>query len=411
MNKVKSITGFASFLAAMGIGGLAFAAGFANTAQSGTATGMAGVATANPDEPNANFYNPASMGFLEGFNLYVGPTIIAPGVNYTSPDGQIEEQTERAVFPPPNLHLAIPFGNGMAFGLGVTLPWGLAVDWPDDWVGREIFLGQSLQTLNINPNFAYRLPGIDLSLAAGVQIMRAAIVQRRAFAPREDADMAVELGGTGTGFGATAGLMFRPTETITLGLNYRIAVNVGFNGRVHFSGVEDTPFEQIMIDQPITTSVTLPHTIGAGFGWRLIEPLFVGLDVNYMTWSTYDRIVIEYEEQSPNADGGPTDIAANWSDAIAVRLGFEYEVIPALKLRTGFAVDLTPVPAETVGPSLPDNDRFILALGMGYTWNQFRGDVGYNRVFVGERVITNGNVDGTYQMGAHVLGINLGYGF
>lgn len=415
MNKARIITGLAGVVAVLGLGDAAYAAGFANTAQSATATGMAGVATANPDEPNSNFYNPAAMAFRDRINFYVGPTLIAPSVDYTSPDGQIQDQTERAYFPPPNLHVGVPFGEGFALGLGVTLPWGLAVDWPDDWVGRENFLGQSLQTLNINPNLAYKLPGVDLSLAAGVQVMRAALVQRRAFVPREDADMAVELGGTGMGVGATFGAMYRPTNAITLGLNYRSAVSVAFDGNVHFRGVEGTPFEQALIDQPINTSVTLPHTLNVGLGWQVVEPLFVGFDFYYMSWSTYDRIEINYEVQSPDGAPGeagpPTVIEANWSDAIALRLGFEYEVLTALKLRTGVAYDLTPVPDETVGPSLPDNDRFIVAIGAGYTWNSIRADIGYNRIFVAERVIENGSVDGTYQMSAHLLGVNIGYGF
>jgi len=103
----------------------AHAAGFANTAQSATASGMAGVATANPDEPNANFYNPAAMVFSDGFTANAGLTLIKPSVSY---EGQgIEEQTEPALFPPPNVNLTLPFGEQYAVGLGVTLPWGLAI--------------------------------------------------------------------------------------------------------------------------------------------------------------------------------------------------------------------------------------------------------------------------------------------
>ncbi|MFU8806104.1 MAG: OmpP1/FadL family transporter [Bradymonadaceae bacterium] len=417
MNKVKIIAGLAAAVALVGFGDSAHAAGFANTAQSGTATGMAGVATANPDEPNSNFYNPAAMTFRDEINVYIGPTFILPSVDYTSPQG-VEDQTEPAFFYPPNLNVSVPLGENFAAGVGVTLPWGLAITWPENWLGRETFVSQDLRTLNINPNFAYRLSDIDLSFAAGTQIIRSDIQQSRAFVPRDGDDMAVMLGGVGHGVGGTFAVMYQPLSTVTLGLNYRSAVKINFDGHVHFRGVEGTPFEQVMIDQAISTSLTVPHVLNVGVGWNAMESLFVGLDVNYMTWSTYDKVEINYATQSPEGPptaehptGPPTVAHSDWNDAIAVRLGAEFEVVENLKLRTGFAYDMTPVPAETAGPSLPDNNRYVIGAGAGYTWNGIRSDLGYNLIIIEERVVDNGNADGTYQMSAHVIGFNVGYGF
>lgn len=411
MNRTKIIAALAGVFALVGFSEAAQAAGFSNMAQSGTATGMGTVGTANPDEPNSNFYNPAAMALRDRFNLYIGASLIIPTVEYTSPTG-IEAETESRTFLPPNLSLEVPLGGGLAVGLGFTMPWGLAIEWPEDWVGRDEFISQDLRTYNINPNVAYRLPGINLAIAGGAQIMFAEITQVRGLrlAPGLD-DMSTEFSGTGNGFGGTAGLIYQPVEPVSLALNYRSAVKLNFDGDVEFRGVEGTPFEPFFVDQPITTNFTVPHTITAGLGWQVLRPLFIGVDVNYMTWSTYDRIELEYEEQSPEPDGGPTVIVANWEDAWAFRIGAEFEVIQNLKLRTGFAYDMTPIPDETVGPSLPDNDRFVIAAGVGYTYRGIRADLGYQRIIVEERVIANGTVDGTYQMGSDVVGLNIGYGF
>jgi long-subunit fatty acid transport protein len=69
---------------------------------------------------------------------------------------------------------------------------------------------------------------------------------------------------------------------------------------VHFRGVEGTPFEPARIAPPIDDEYwrALPHTLNVGFGWQIIEPLFVGFDLSCMNWSAYDRIEINYEVQT-----------------------------------------------------------------------------------------------------------------
>lgn len=398
-----------------------YAAGFANTAQSGVATAMAGAGVGNPNEPNINYYNPASMAFQDQIRAYAGVTLLVPSVKHTpasSTAGQGEVKTEDAVFPPPNLSLTIPFANNYAVGLGVTLPWGLAIDWPEDWYGRETFVGQELQTVNINPNFAYRLPGLDLSLSVGAQLVFGKVVQKKAIIASSEKEFDVKLGGNGFGIGGAASLMYKPTKDVTLGFAYRSRVKINFDGVIHFNNPAGTAFENILIDQDVSTNLTVPDTFNLGVGWLVFDKLFVTADVSYIMWSTYDRIVVEFSEQSPQAQPGqdprkPDQVSiSDWHDSMAFRIGAEYDVLKNLSLRAGFAYDMTPVPDDTVGPSLPDNNRTVIALGAGYEVSGFRADAGYQLVMVGERKIDRGTpVDGVYKMGAHVVSMNVGYDF
>ena len=396
-----------------------FAAGFSNTAHSGTSTSMAGVGVANPDEPNTNFYNPSSMAFDDDWNVYLGSTLLVPSIDYTSPDGEIREQTEQDLFYPPNFNAAVPLPGDFAAGVSVAFPWGLGVAWPDDWHGRETFKSQSLETINVNPNVAWQVPGIDLGISAGVQVLRSAIRQEQTQIRRDDTEVDVSMGGTGYGLGAALSSQYRPTDEITVGASYRSASTIEFDGDVRFSDdVEGTPFEQRMRDQSIDTEVTVPHTINAGVGWQATEPLWIGLDVNYMTWRTYDQVEIRYSQRSPEAEPDAEDPTqpstvqeANWHDAVAVRLGSQLQIVDDIKGRAGIGFDMTPVPDETVGPSLPDNHRLIGSLGFGYNYEKFRTDLAYQYVMPLEREITNGNVDGAYNMGSHIIGLNFGYGF
>lgn len=419
MSRTKLLAVLVSGAAFAATPGAVYAAGFANTAQSSVAIGLGGAAVGNPNEPNMNYFNPASMAFQDKISVYAGVTLLVPNVKHTpSAAGQGEVTTVDAVFPPPNFSLTVPFADNYAVGIGVTLPWGLAVDWPEDWYGRETFVGQELQTVNVNPNFAYKFPSLNLSLSVGAQMIFGKVVQKKAIVASSENEFDVKLGGTGFGIGGTFGVMSKPTDNITLGFAYRSRSKLNFDGVIHFDNPTGTTFENILIDQDISTSITVPDTFNLGVGWQVLGQLFLTADVSYIMWSTYDRVVIEFSEQSPKAQPGqdprkPDEVSvSDWHNSFAFRIGAEYEAIKNLRLRLGFAYDMTPVPDETVGPSLPDNNRTVIAAGAGYELSDFRVDAGYQLVMVGERKIDRGTpVDGLYKMSAHIVGINVGYGF
>ena len=412
------------FFAAGVLGGLllapswAFAAGFANTAQSATSTGLGGVGAANPDEPNSSYYNPAAMTARDSFNVYVGDTLIGPKVTYDGPGDADDTETAGGFLPPPNFHLAVPFGD-MAAGIGVVFPYGLTIEWPDDWAGREIIRRQSLTTVDINPNFAYKLQSIGLSMAVGAQIMLASVELENTTILRDDKEVNAHIGGRGMGFGATAALLYQPNDKLTFGLNYRSAVKVDFkDGEAHFDGEEGTPFETTFVDQGGSTSITMPHAIVAGVGYD-IGKVFIEFDAGFTTWSTYDKIELQFERPCEEGQSGcevgetnpPTStITSNWRDSPTFRLGVQYDVIENLPIRVGAAYDMTPIPAETVSPSLPGNNRAVFSIGTGYTIGGFRGDIAYMLVAT-SRDIENGNQNGTYKTTANIIGLNLGYGF
>lgn len=400
------------------------AAGFQNMSQSATATAMGSMGTANPDEPNSSFYNPANMAFRDSFNIYIGNTNLLPSSSWTSIDGEQSAETEFGYFPPPNLHLAAPIGDtGVAVGVGVTLPYGLGIAWDSNWVGQYAIVSQDLQTLNINPNVAYKIPGLDLAIAAGVQIYRSSVELNRNIGLSTDGEQKVsaQLGGAGGGIGFTASAMYKPTKQISIGLNYRSGVKLSMDGRAHFEGEEGTPFASTFVDQDISTELNIPHTVALGIGFTH-EKLFVGFDAVYTTWSDYDRVELKFSrpcpEGSSTCEPGETNppttvILGDWEDVFAFRLGAQYSVSDDLDARVGLVYDLSPVPERTLAPSLPDNDRIAISAGVGYTIaDLIRADLGYQFVNAIEReVVDNPNLPGTYSTTAHVIGVNLGYGY
>lgn len=393
----------------------AMGAGFQNVGQSATATGMGYIGAANPDEPNASFYNPASLGFRDGFEIYAGDTVIVPVTEFQpEQSGASPIGTEAQVFPPPNAHLAYNniAGTGASFGLGLTFSYGLGIAWPDEWVGRTNIKSQDLQTANINPNIAYKIPGVDLSLAVGGQFIQSSLEFQQSIQLPDGSFVEAHLGGSGFGMGLTAAAMYQPTKELTLGVNYRSRVTLDFNeGNVHFEGEEDSSFNRTFQDNPASTEMTLPDLITAGAGYQL-DKLFLSFEVNYTMWSLYDELVAEIDTgDDPDAIDSFT-IENNWEDSFAFRLGAQYDVTESIPVRLGFAYDMTPIPDETVNASLPGNDRLVGTMGFGYKYQDLRIDLAYSLVQALERDIQNDRApNGTYSTTAHSFAGNIGYGF
>lgn len=395
---------------------VAFGAGFQNTSQSASANAMANAVVANEDEGNASFYNPAYMTQHEGLRTYVGDTIIVPSTTYT-PDSDVptdEDQisTVSQVFPPPNFHLQYRFGENFAAGVGLTFSYGLGIAWDEEWIGRENIVSQDLQTANVTPVVAYEIPGANLSVAAGAQIIRGTVEFNQDVALPHDQFVSAQLGGGGWGFGAIGALYYEPTEDLSIGFNYRSRAKVNFDdGRAHFEGEEDTPFYRTFQDNPGTTSITLPDLFALGVGYQL-DDLFIELDFNYTLWQTYDRLVLDIDTGDDPEALSELEIVNNWENAFALRLGAQYNITEDLPIRLGVAYDRTPIPDETVNASLPGNDRISGSIGTGYTFSGFRADIGYQLVSAMTRDIQNDRApNGEYKTTAHVLGINVGYGF
>lgn len=246
---------------------------------------------------------------------------------------------------------------------GRHAPYGLGIAWDSNWVGQYAIVSQDLQTLNINPNVAYKIPGLDLAIAAGVQIYRSSVELNRNIGLSTDGEQKVsaQLGGAGGGVGFTASAMYKPTKQISIGLNYRSGVKLSMDGRAHFEGEEGTPFASTFVDQDISTELNIPHTVSLGLGFTH-EKLFVGLDAVYTTWSDYDRVELKFSRPCPDGSStcepGETNppttvILGDWQDVFAFRLGAQYSVNDDLDARVGLVYDMSPVPERTLAPSSP----------------------------------------------------------
>lgn len=415
MTCVKRMGAAALLVLAWVVPKTASAAGFQETTQSPVATGMANAGVANPNEPNSSYFNPAAMSYRDGFQTYAGLTLIYPTSNY-KPFGASDDfkvDTEDNVFPLPHLHVGYAITDDLSAGIGFTAPFGLAVEWPENWVGREVNEFVQIANFNLNPNLSYKFGDTGFSVAGGAQIVYGTVQLNRDIKLTEDRYVQAKLGGDGWGFGGVAALMYRPTDQWTFGAQYRSRVKVDYtNSRIHFSGEENTPFYTTFRDNPGSSDITLPDNIVAGLSYQWRD-LFLQFESSYTLWSTFDRIVVDIDTGGDPQAIDRFELEELWENAWAFRLGAQYDIMSVVPVRLGIAYDMTPVPDETVNATLPDNDRIDATIGVGYRWaRDWRLDVAYEYVAVMQRDIRNDiGPPGEYHSAGQVLSLGVGYGF
>ncbi len=404
------------------------ASGFGINENSARVMGMGGAFTGVVDSAAAVYWNPAGLAQLQGLNLELGLTYITAAADYTgevpgSSGAMASVDAKRGHFFLPSLHASYAISDRVVVGFGIYVPYGLTMEWPDrvnvgggevSWWGRGIVRKISLETIYFNPTAAIRLHR-RVYLGLGFNAVRAAVDLERAvtFSDDLDDDIDFAFSADDVGFGATAGLLFRAIpDLINVGLTYRSGVNLAFKGEAAFTKDGDgakvpASLRTTLVDGPARAELALPHVISVGIGAFPMEGLTVGFSIDVITWSSYDKLAISFPSTPALNQSEPKE----WNNSITVRVGAEYEVLEKnLPLRLGFVFDQGPAPSATLGPELPDGDRYEFTLGVGYRVSRFSLDLAYQVLFTG-KIDTHESVPlpGTYTSTAHLVGLSLGY--
>ncbi len=369
---------------------------------SGEAIGRASAVSASTDEPAAVWFNPAALAFM-GPAASVGGVYVTAKSRFSPESGGASTDSQRGNFFLPTAFVAAPVADRVTVGLGVYTAFGIGIEWPNQWVGREAIIAASLETLAINPTVAVRLDR-RLSLAVGFDAVRGAVDFKNGLPALAGGQ--VELGGGTWGYGFNAALLYRPLPNrLQAALTYRSRVKLKFDGQADFDPV-NPDFAPALPDQPGTATITLPDALTVGLMFRPRQELLLEADLNYVLWSTYQRIDIAFQSAPAHV------LQPDGHNAFTARLGADYRVpLPRadLHVRAGFIFDQQAIPSEGMGPGLPDGNRLDGTVGLGYTRGRFTGDLGYMLVYVLDADSTGGREGpiGTYHTIAQLVGLTL----
>jgi len=393
-----------------------FASGFQINEHGAKAMAMGGAFAGLANDPSAIYFNPAGIAQLNGTHFMAGVTLISPKASFRGPSPQVTEyDMEKQLFNPINFYFTQQITDNFYFGFSVNNPYGLGSKWEKDWVGRYLAYNTSLETFFFTPVVAYKFSD-KFMISAGLSYATGKVtIEKYASLAPFYGDALVSLSGDGHAISITGGVLWKPTDALSVGVSYRGQAKFDFSG----TATSDAPaaLQAAVPHGDITASLTTPLNVTVGWAYKASEKLQVTADYQYVGWSSYDKLEVDFS----NPAYGKLVAERNYENCFIARVGAEYLASEKLAVRGGLYYDKNPVPDEYVEPSLPDADRIGFNVGFGYAITKnIKMDVAYMFIRFTERKIENSKVEytsgdskfnGVYNSSAHLFGVNFSYNF
>ncbi len=421
----------------------AHAEGFRLSLYSARDFGMANSGNAAlADDASTVFTNPAGMTRLQGMQAMAGVHgVYGDGsfINQGSTDAlgaPLQGTDGSGIYNDsyiPSGFFSMPvLEDRMWVGIGVTVPYGLNIEYPDSSVTRYQNLRTELQTIDINPSVAWKV-NEWLSVGAGVSAQYADATLRNAIdfgaaclsqvepvAPGtcvqtgllpQQADGQVTVEGDDWSYGWNAGALISFAEGTRLGVSYRSAIDHTLTGDATFDAppAAQAVFNPAFTDTDGSADLDLPDRWSVSLYHQITERLAMTGDVTWTRWSRLQDLTVEFDNPA-QPDSGEI---LGYRNAVRASLGAEYMTDWNVMVRGGVAVDQSPSTADTRSARAPDSNRTVLALGASWAPAQnWILDLGYQHLFfddapldqvgpAGERLV------GEFDNSANVVGLSL----
>ncbi|MCB5160388.1 OmpP1/FadL family transporter [Marinomonas algarum] len=418
----------------------AYAAGFALNDHSATASGTAlAGAAASKSDISFSFWNPALFTNAKQTTFYASGAYVMPSMDVTvdSATDATPNVPQKGLNGPvdlgnkvsgdsvnntlvPSFYFAKPLSDKTVAGISLNVPFGLSGDDDQDWAGRFHATETAVQDIALSFALAHRVNDWA-SVGASVQVHKAEIVLESAvgFTGREGIGR-IEADDTAVGY--SFGAMLEPVKGTRVGLGYRSEVDYDFEGDVNYTDVAGlnaalTSFGRPnLVNTSLSDSVTMPSVMTLSLEHDLSNKLTFGLSAIRTGWSSLDGLNIDFDSTQDNSV-----LTFGFEDQWMYSAGLTYVYSDKLTLRSGVAMDSSPVTDEYRSARTPDGDRKWLSVGATYDFNDMTSatvafthvkidDVSVNRTNLPEDS-ARGTLKSDYESSANVISVAMNMAF
>lgn len=335
------------------------------------------------DDFSAVFFNPAGITQMEEANLTIFGTALIPTGTYQFEMLGIDTQTDSQMYPSGALAYFNPVSDKLVLGIAAYVPSASGGTWNGEdlapLTGGVAYEWESqIFALVISPVIAYKITD-NLSIGATFNFSYGMLSTKSPALGQYSEDL------TGTGFGATFGILFAPSDFISIGASLRTASNVTFEGDAEMSGAA-----MLGLSTTATASrdATWPMIAGFGVAIKPVDKLIIVADAVWTNWKKLDVLPVEYSDAGWNvAFGSALEYDLRWEDTWQFKIGMEYQVSKCLALRAGFYSDPAPSPIATQNILLPNIDYTAITGGIGYRSKKVAIDFAFEYVMGEDRVV------------------------
>ena len=345
---------------------VAFGAGYQIPNQSNRAVGIAGANVAFTTGPDASYYNPANMSFLDdAWMLETSLTFLhLPSVEYTDNRSPLfDGSSESEMFYLPQIHLTSKDMSNFRFGFSLIYPYGLSKRWDDAYpaaTAKEF----SLDVIEANPTFSYQI-GETFSFGGGARF-----IYSEGKVENGVPGLSREVEGDDFQLGYNIAATYRPVKQWRLAATYRSEVTLDLEGDGEMlAAVGQVPVASY--DDTSSVEIVLPAVFSLATSYTVAD-VTMEITWNRTFWSAVKNFDFEYEQSFLGTpfDGFDRPLTKNWEDSDALRFGITWAVLDAVDATFGFAIDETPVQENSLGFELPDSDAYMYSTGLQYAYSE-----------------------------------------
>lgn len=407
------------------------AAGYRFGTQSAAAEGTANANGAEAADASTIFANPAGILRLsKGWNFsgvldYVdadlrftdqGSTISLPGSGLQPRAIGVVGETSTAAKPVvvPHAYASYRASDDIAYGIGVFVPWGTKINYPSNWGGRYNIQSVELQSLNINPNVAFKAAK-GLSVSAGFSFeymdgkLRRAVPYGSVYAagllsaahqaatagapglalqlqqqaaqvfgdPQYDGSIGVK--GSDWGVGLNFSALWEISADTRVGVAYRSPIQHKLRGNADWTQPSTLPANVLAAitaspyngtsamdhnDSAASLAVRTPESLSIHGFHQLTPTIAIMGDFTWTNESRLKQLRIDFKNTTADSI-----TAEHWKDSTKLSIGAQWKATDRLLLRTGVTKDRSPVPSSTRSPALPDSARTWFAVGGNWAFD------------------------------------------
>lgn len=398
------------------------AGGFQVQLQGQKANGMAHIGTAVPLGASSVYFNPGALGYVNGTRISAGVSPLLANVSVLHPQTGATSAKETSIGTPLSLFFSTSLGKSesnsalsrLRLGLGIYTPFGSAISYPDDWIGRYLVQSVDLKTFYIQPTVAYAINEY-VSLGAGFVYGLGKFTINRAIplANSQGVDGQAKLSGSGGGIGFNAGILIRPTPRLSVGVSYISAGKVSISdGKTEFTVPQSVA--PLFPNTSFSSSITLPNQllVGVAYYFNVENENFISVQMDRAGWGVFKELRFDYAQPVAGEEylAEPRNYEANY----VFRVGGQAKATQNLVVRAGAFYDTASAPDCCVTPEVPDTDKYGGSIGLTYSpIENLDIDLSFMLVQSKQRTTTNAysGFTATYAGHAYIPGIGIEYKF
>lgn len=335
----------------------------------------------------------------------------------------------------PAFYASYPLNDQITLGFGAFSNFSTSTHYKKEFAASMLALDSQITTYNLNPSMSYKIDD-SLSLGFGLNAVNAYAKISSAnpqFGPLTDAQGNVlidangsprvgptgaalgmsEVSGSAWGYGWNLGLLYSFSTDARVSLSYRSHVSTTLEGETKF---KDAQQGLGYADYDTKAPIKLPAIASISGYYAFADGFALSADVTYTQWSVFEKL--ETFKKSDNSLASQT--IEDWRDSFRGALGITYAYDDALTLRTGVALDDSPIPNHRRTLRIPTSNMTWLSLGARYAFNpELSLDAGYSyvfmkdtkiedeRTFVGQPFTAEATAEASLAL--HILGLQLSY--